>query len=136
LNSKADDLLLVGLCSELRDDVARVVAVKGFSACSLWPFILVRPKHRSDIGLIEHELVHYREQAWIMPVWVLLYLISRRFRLAAEVRAYTRQIEMGGVTREQAAHALLSQVRLAVRHSQKGKIKKLNCLQIFDLHNA
>ncbi len=43
-----------------------------------------------------------------MPVWVLLYLVSRRFRLAAEVRAYTRQIEMGGVTREQAAHALLS----------------------------
>jgi hypothetical protein len=81
---------------------------KGFSACSLWPFILVRPEHRSNIGLIEHELVHYREQAWIMPVWVLLYLVSRRFRLAAEVRAYTRQIEMGGVTREQAAHALLS----------------------------
>lgn len=81
---------------------------KGFSACSLWPFILVRPEHRNDVGLIEHELVHYREQAWIMPMWVLLYLVSRKFRLAAEVRAYTRQIEMGGVTREQAAHALLS----------------------------
>ncbi|MDO8777605.1 MAG: hypothetical protein Q7K57_54590 [Burkholderiaceae bacterium] len=81
---------------------------KGFSACSLWPFILVRPEHRSNISLIEHELVHYREQAWIMPVWVFLYLVSRKFRLAAEVRAYTRQIEMGEVTREQAAHALLS----------------------------
>jgi hypothetical protein len=81
---------------------------KGFSAISLWPFILVRPEHRSDIALIEHELVHYREQAWIMPIWVLLYLGSRKFRLAAEVRAYTRQIELGGVTREQAAHALLS----------------------------
>lgn len=81
---------------------------KGFSACSLWPFILVRPEHRNDIGVIEHELVHYREQAWIMPLWVLLYLASRKFRLAAEVRAYIRQIEMGGVTREQAAHALLS----------------------------
>jgi hypothetical protein len=62
---------------------------KGFSAISLWPFILVRPEHRSDIALIEHELVHYKEQAWIMPVWVLLYLVSRKFRLAAEVRAYT-----------------------------------------------
>jgi hypothetical protein len=81
---------------------------KGFSACSLWPFILVRPEHRSDIALIEHELVHYKEQAWITPIWVLLYLVSRKFRLAAEVRAYTRQIELGGVTREQAAHALLS----------------------------
>ena len=81
---------------------------EGFSACSLWPFIFVRPEHRSDIALIEHELVHYREQAWIMPVWVLLYLVSRKFRFAAEIRAYTRQIELGGVTREQAAHALLS----------------------------
>jgi hypothetical protein len=80
---------------------------QGFSACSLWPFIFVRPEYRSDAALIEHELVHFREQAWIMPVWVLLYLGSRKFRLAAEIRAYTRQIEMGGVTREQAAHALL-----------------------------
>jgi len=81
---------------------------KGFSACSLWPFVFLRPEHRSDTALIEHELVHYREQAWIMPLWVVLYLVSRKFRLAAEVRAYTRQIELGGVTREQAAHALLS----------------------------
>ena len=82
--------------------------LKSFSACSLWPFIFVRPKHRSDTALIEHELVHFREQAWITPVWVFLYLVSRKFRLAAEVRAYTRQIELNGVTREQAAHALLS----------------------------
>ncbi|MDB5742418.1 MAG: hypothetical protein JWR68_733 [Polaromonas sp.] len=81
---------------------------KGFSACALWPFILVRPEHRHNDALIAHELVHYREQAWIMPAWVLLYLVSRRFRLAAEVRAYRRQIALGGVTREQAAHALLS----------------------------
>ena len=80
---------------------------KCFSACSLWPFNLVRPEHRRNIALIEHELVHYREQAWIMPVWVLLYLASRRFRLAAEVRAYNRQIELGGLSREQAAQALL-----------------------------
>ena len=75
---------------------------RGFAACSLWPFIFVRPEHRNDIALIEHELVHYKEQAWITPVWVLLYLVSRKFRLAAEVRAYTRQIELGGVTRGQA----------------------------------
>jgi len=93
---------------------------KGFSACSLWPFIFVRPEHRSDTALIEHEMVHYREQAWIMPVWVLLYLVFRRFRLAAEVRAYTRQIEVGGVTREQAAHALLS-YRLGISYGKAMK---------------
>ena len=80
----------------------------GFAAFSFWPFIFVRPAHRSDTALIEHELVHYREQAWIVPVWVLLYLVSQKFRLAVEVRAYTRQIQLGGITREQAAHALLA----------------------------
>ena len=93
---------------------------KGFSACSLWPFVLVRPEHRNDIGLIEHELVHYKEQAWITPVWVFLYLVSRKFRLAAEVRAYTRQIELGGMTREQAAHALLS-YRLGITYGKAMK---------------
>lgn len=81
---------------------------KGFSACAFWPLILIRPEERGNAALIEHELVHYREQAWITPAWVLLYLVSRRFRLAAEVRAYTRQIELGGVSREKAAQALLS----------------------------
>ena len=38
---------------------------KGFSAFCLWPFIFVRPEHRSDSSLIAHELVHYQEQAWI-----------------------------------------------------------------------
>lgn len=88
--------------------IATNLLPKGFSACCLWPFIFVRPEHRNDIALIEHELVHYKEQKWITPVWVLFYLASRKFRLAAEVRAYARQIELGGVTREQAAHALLS----------------------------
>jgi hypothetical protein len=92
----------------------------GFSACSLWPFIFVRPEHRNDIAVIEHELVHYKEQAWIMLVWVFLYLVSRKFRLAAEVRAYTRQIELGGVTREQAAHALLG-YRLGITHEKAMK---------------
>lgn len=79
----------------------------GFDAITLWPLILVRPGVRGDAGLIEHELVHYREQAWITPIWVVRYLLSRRFRLAAEARAYRRQIEVGGITIEGAARALL-----------------------------
>ena len=90
---------------------------KGFSAFCLWPFIFVRPEHRSDSSLIAHERVHYQEQAWITPLWVALYLVSRKFRLAAEVRAYTRQIQLGGLTREQAAKALLS-YRLGITYGQ------------------
>ena len=97
--------------------IATNLIPKGFSACSLWPFIFVQPQHRNDTALIEHELVHYREQAWITPAWVILYFASRKFRLAAEVRAYARQIELGGVTREQAAQALLS-YRLGITYGE------------------
>ena len=63
---------------------------KGLSDSCLWPLIFVRPEYCGDDSLIEHETVHHREQAWIAPLWVLLYLVSRKFRLAAEVRAYER----------------------------------------------
>ena len=89
----------------------------GFDAITFWPFIFVRPEQRSNTPLIEHELVHYREQAWITPVWVLRYLLSKKFRLAAEVRAYTRQIELGGITRDQAAQ-MLTHYRLGITFNQ------------------
>lgn len=65
-----------------------------FDAMTVWPFIFVRPQSAKDAALIEHELVHWREQAW-SPLWWPRYLLSRRFRQAAEVRAYRRQIECG-----------------------------------------
>ena len=78
---------------------------KGFQAITAWPFIFITVL---DYGLIEHEMVHYREQAWIAPVWWLRYLLSKSFRQAAEVRAYTRQIEVGGITRLSAAAMMLN----------------------------
>lgn len=78
-----------------------------FDAITIWPFILIRPECRGDQALIEHEMIHYREQAWVTPIWLLRYKFSRRFRMAAEVRAYKRQIELGGITRERAASLLL-----------------------------
>ena len=86
---------------------------KGFDAITFWPLILIRPEQCYNLPLIEHELVHYREQAWITPWWVLRYLLSRKFRLAAEVRAYRRQIELGGITHGQAAQ-MLTRYRLGM----------------------
>lgn len=87
--------------------IASSLVPKGFDAVTLWPAILVRPGARGDAGLIEHELVHYREQAWITPIWVLRYLLSRRFRFAAEARAYRRQIEVGGISVDGAVAQLM-----------------------------
>ena len=81
---------------------------KPFQAISIWPVILVLPDQANNVGLIEHEMVHYREQAWIAPIWWLRYVLSKSFRLAAEVRAYKRQIEVGGISRLTAAAMLLN----------------------------
>lgn len=97
--------------------VASTLVPRGFDAVTLWPVILVRPGALADAALIEHELVHYREQAWITPIWVLRYLLSRRFRMAAEARAYRRQIEIGGITVAGAANLLLT-YKLGITYSQ------------------
>ena len=81
---------------------------KPFQAITVWPVIFVLPDQADNVGLLEHELVHYREQAWIAPLWWLRYVLSKSFRLAAEVRAYKRQIEVGGITRLTAAAMLLN----------------------------
>lgn len=91
---------------------------RGFDAVTLWPFILVRPSARNDAGLIEHELVHYCEQAWCTPIWWARYLLSPAFRQAAEVRAYRRQIAIGGISLGAAAHYLATGYRLNLSYGR------------------
>ncbi len=81
---------------------------KGFDAITVWPFIFVKDSQSNNAGLIEHEMVHFREQAWIAPIWWLRYLLSRNFRLQAEVRAYRRQIVIGGISTDDAVKLLLT----------------------------
>lgn len=97
--------------------ITRFIPAK-FDAITIWPLILIRAESRNDAALIEHELVHYREQRWITPWWVARYLLSRSFRLDAEVRAYKRQIEVGGITCEGAARMLLQyRLRITIEHA-------------------
>jgi hypothetical protein len=125
---------------------------RGFDAMTAWPFIFVRAESRSDRALVQHELVHYREQArwqaayWLLlvcaqaaqwlttgaslgwallwvaaaavPLWWFAYLLLPAFRLAAEVRAFRRQIEVGGISLAAAAHRLATQYRLDVTFPQ------------------
>jgi NRPS condensation-like uncharacterized protein len=79
---------------------------KGFDALTLWPFIFIDPQFINNQGLIEHEMVHYKEQAWITPYWIAKYAMTKKFRLGAEVRGYKRQIEVNGITTNEAANLL------------------------------
>lgn len=90
---------------------------KNFAAMTLWPFIFIRPERHNDESLIAHEMIHYREQAWSTPWWVMRYLLSKQFRLAAEVRAYKVQIESGGIPPEEAG-SMLMKYRLGITYEQ------------------
>jgi hypothetical protein len=131
-------------------------------AITVWPFIFVRPAARADRALIEHELVHYREQArcavagvlgaltaivlslamgghpsWTEPAprlaglapfaflpwsWWGFYVLSPKFRLRAEVRAYRRQIELGGLRVDQAAQLIATRYFLRITAERAGEL--------------
>lgn len=85
---------------------------------AIWPFIFVQPSFRNHHGLIQHELVHFHEQRrWLVLPWLIAYLASKRFRLHAELRAYRRQIEVGGISVNRAANSLL-RYRLGITRQQ------------------
>ena len=81
---------------------------KPYWAMTIWPFILVRPEHADNKPIIVHETVHFNEQGLFFPIWWLRYLLSTKFRVAAEVRAYKAQIAAGGLTIVEAAHWLMT----------------------------
>lgn len=85
---------------------------------AFWPFIFVQPHFRNHHGLIQHELVHFHEQKrWLVLPWLAAYLLSKRFRLNAELRAYRRQIEVGGISVNRAANNLM-QYRLGITYEE------------------
>lgn len=77
---------------------------KGFQAFTVYPFIFIKPEAAEDKALIAHETVHYLEQKGMGTAkWLLKYATSTDFRYQAEVRAYKKQIELGGITLDEAA---------------------------------
>jgi hypothetical protein len=64
----------------------------GSAGCARGPFIFIRPEYRGDAGLLAHEKVHVRQACkGLFIVHALLYLLSDKYKLAAEVEAYKEQ---------------------------------------------
>lgn len=66
---------------------------KGAAGLTVWPFIFVHDDVcKDDVRyerFIVHENVHYKRQRnWILLPWLILYGISRKFRLNEEILAY------------------------------------------------
>jgi len=71
---------------------------------AIWPFIFVQPYFSRHRDLIEHGLVHFREQKKMLVIpWFLAYVLSKRFRRNAELCTYRHQIAIGGISVQRAA---------------------------------
>ena len=97
---------------------SRIPRLFGAQGLAVYPWVLIVPERLHDAALIAHEAVHCEEQKAGVIRWWLLYLMSRRFRMAAEVRAYRRQIELGGITQLQAARCLCSMYMLGISEAE------------------
>lgn len=77
---------------------------EGFLAYTAYPFIFIHPSAYENAPLIAHEMVHYQEQREMgVFKWLFKYATNTEFRYQAEVRAYKKQIELGGITLDEAA---------------------------------
>lgn len=63
------------------------------AGCARGPVIFIRPKYRDDIGLLRHEECHVRQWWHTLGLHSILYLVSKAYRLKAEVEAYREQLK-------------------------------------------
>ena len=64
-----------------------------FAGQTIGPFILIRPSHKDDTGLLEHEKVHVRQFWRTLGLFGIGYLLSKKYRLKIEVEAYKEQLK-------------------------------------------
>ena len=65
---------------------------KPHAACARGFLIFIRPEYKDDIGLLEHEKVHVKQFLCTLGLHSILYRLSERYRLWAEVQAYKVQL--------------------------------------------
>ena len=56
-------------------------------------FIRIRPKYKDDKGIHNHELTHVSQFWRTFGFHSLIYLLSKKYRLNAEVEAYKEQLK-------------------------------------------
>lgn len=63
----------------------------GFAGTTYGPFIFIRPKYKSDVGLLAHEQTHVRQFWRMFPILGIRYRLSKKWRFAIEAEAYAVQ---------------------------------------------
>ncbi|MFZ4540091.1 hypothetical protein [Propionivibrio sp.] len=62
-----------------------------FAGVTRGPVICIRPEYKADSGLLAHEETHVKQWLRTCGMHSIIYLCSKRYRLAAEVEAYQAQ---------------------------------------------
>ena len=65
---------------------------EGSNGCANACFVRIRKGYENDRGLLEHEKVHVWQFWRTLGLHPFLYLLSKRYRLTAEVEAYREQL--------------------------------------------
>ena len=66
---------------------------EGFAGCANAFVVRIRPAYKDDVGLGVHEAQHILQWWYSLGFSSILYLLSKRFRLWAEVKCYKVQLE-------------------------------------------
>lgn len=66
---------------------------EGSAACARGPVIFIRPSFSGDDGLYRHEIEHVKQWFVSLGAHPILYALSKRYRLWAEVKAYRVQLK-------------------------------------------
>lgn len=91
---------------------------QGFSGCARGPAVFIRPTSKGDAGLLAHEMVHVGQWFATLGLHSFLYLLSKRYRLWAEVQAYRVQLEHSPESAYIFALYLATRYRLPVDRDQ------------------
>ena len=59
---------------------------------TIGPVILIQRRYKGDAGLLAHEKEHARQFWTSLGMSLILYPLSRRYRLWAESRAFAKQV--------------------------------------------
>lgn len=64
-----------------------------YAGRTIGPIILIRPSHKDDKGLLEHEKVHVRQFWRTLGLFGIPYFLSKKYRLKYELEAYKEQLK-------------------------------------------
>jgi hypothetical protein len=66
---------------------------KWAAGLTIGPIMFIRPRAREDEGLLQHELVHVRQFWRTFGFHLIMYPLSKKYRLKSEVEAYCASLK-------------------------------------------